>query len=155
SCGSPWASHWTSAWRARGNSRMLKKDLGLLVLILIVGAFVAYFNNLFLSPVNLANTANLVGLFAIFAMGQALVIMTGGIELSSGSVIALTGVIFVDLIANQGVPWPAAAVIVLIVGLAMGLVHGLLITKMKLQPFVVTLCGLLIYRGIARFYTKD
>jgi len=134
---------------------MQKKDLGLLVLILVVGAFVAYFNNLFLSPVNLANTANLVGLFAIFAMGQALVIMTGGIELSSGSVIALTGVIFVDLIANKGVPWPTAVLIVLVIGLMMGLVHGLLITKVKLQPFVVTLCGLLIYRGIARFYTKD
>ena len=134
---------------------MQKKDLGLLVLILVVGAFVAYFNNLFLSPVNLANTANLVGLFAIFAMGQSLVIMTGGIELSSGSVIALTGVIFVDLIANKGVPWPTAVIIVLVIGVIMGLVHGLLITKVKLQPFVVTLCGLLIYRGIARFYTKD
>jgi len=134
---------------------MQKKDIGLLLLILVVGAFVAYFNPLFLSSVNLANTANLVGLFGIFAMGQALVIMTGGIELSSGSVIALTGVIFVDLIANKGVPWPIAAVIVLVLGLVMGLTHGLLITKVKLQPFVVTLCGLLIYRGIARFYTKD
>jgi ribose transport system permease protein len=46
-------------------------------------------------------------------------------------------------------------VLVLFIGLAMGLTHGLLITKVKLQPFVVTLCGLLIYRGIARFYTKD
>jgi ribose transport system permease protein len=134
---------------------MTKKDIGLLVLILVVGTFVAYFNNLFLSPVNLANTANLVGLFGIFAIGQSLVIMTGGIELSSGSVIALTGVIFIDLIANRGVPWPVAAAIVLVIGLIMGLVHGLLITKMKLQPFVVTLCGLLIYRGVARFYTKD
>src|SRR6185295_2359066 len=108
---------------------MTKKDIGLLVLIIVVGAFVAYFNSLFLSPVNLANTANLVGLFGIFAIGQALVIMTGGIELSSGSVIALTGVIFVDLIANVGVPWPLAALLVLIIGLSMGLVHGLLITK--------------------------
>jgi ribose transport system permease protein len=134
---------------------MQKKDLGLLVLILVVGAVVAYFNNLFLSPVNIANTANLVGLFGIFAMGQALVIMTGGIELSVGSIIALTGVIFVDLIANKGVPWPLAAMLVLIIGVVMGLVHGLLITKLRLQPFVVTLCGLLIYRGVARFYTKD
>jgi ribose transport system permease protein len=48
-----------------------------------------------------------------------------------------------------------AAVIVLAIGMVMGLVHGLLITRIKLQPFVVTLCGLLIYRGMARFYTKD
>jgi len=47
---------------------MQRKDLGLLVLILLVGAYVAYYNNLFLSPVNLANTANLVGLFGIFEL---------------------------------------------------------------------------------------
>jgi ribose transport system permease protein len=134
---------------------MLKKDLGLLVLIIIVGAVVAIINPRFLSPINIANTANLVGLFGIFSIGQGFVIITGGIELSVGSIIALLGVIFVDLIANQGVLWPFAALAVLVIGAVMGLVHGLLITKLKLQPFVVTLCGLLIYRGIARFYTKD
>jgi ribose transport system permease protein len=64
-------------------------------------------------------------------------------------------VVFVDLIATKGVPWPIAAPFILAIGAAMGLVNGLLITKKKLQPFVVTLCGLLIYRGIARFYTAD
>jgi len=134
---------------------MLKKDLGLLVLIVVVGAVVAIINPRFLSPINIANTANLVGLFGIFSIGQGFVIITAGIELSVGSIIALLGVIFVDLIANKGVPWPLVAVLVLAIGAAMGVVHGLLITRLKLQPFVVTLCGLLIYRGIARFYTKD
>jgi ribose transport system permease protein len=134
---------------------MLKKDLGLLVLIIVVGAVVAIINPRFLSPINIANTANLVGLFGIFAIGQGFVIITGGIELSVGSMIALLGVIFIDLIANQGVPWPVAAALVIAIGFAMGMVHGLLVTKMKLQPFVVTLCGLLIYRGVARFYTHD
>ncbi|GIL00467.1 MAG: sugar ABC transporter permease [Alphaproteobacteria bacterium] len=134
---------------------MLKKDLGLLVLIIVVGAVVAIINPRFLSPINIANTANLVGLFGIFAIGQGFVIITGGIELSVGSMIAILGVIFIDLIANQGVPWPLAALLVIVIGLAMGLVHGLLVTRMNLQPFVVTLCGLLIYRGIARFYTHD
>jgi ribose transport system permease protein len=64
-------------------------------------------------------------------------------------------VIFIDMIANKGMPWPLAAVLVIAIALVMGLVHGLLITKLKLQPFVVTLCGLLIYRGVARFYTAD
>jgi ribose transport system permease protein len=134
---------------------MLKKDLGLLMLIVVVGAVVAIINPRFLSPINLANTANLVGLFGIFAIGQGFVIITAGIELSVGSIIALLGVIFVDLIANQGVPWPVAALIVIAIGFAMGMVHGLLVTKLRLQPFVVTLCGLLIYRGVARFYTHD
>ena len=133
----------------------LKKDAGLFVLIVVVGTVVALINPRFLSPINISNTANLVGLFGMFAIAQGFVIITGGIELSAGSIIALLGVVFVDLIANLGVPWPIASVIILVLGMLMGLVHGLLITKKHMQPFVVTLCGLLIYRGVARFYTKD
>ena len=92
---------------------MFKKDLGLLVLILVVAALTAWKQPLFLSPINIANTANLVGLFGIFAIGQGFVIMTGGIELSSGSMIAILGVIFIDLIANKGVPWPLAVLIII------------------------------------------
>ncbi|CTQ52017.1 Ribose transport system permease protein RbsC [Roseibium album] len=134
---------------------MQKKDIGLAVLVLTVGAVVAFINPRFLSPINLANTANLVGLFGLFSVAEAFVIVTAGIELSIGSVIALLGVIFVDLIVVRDVPWPIAMVIVLVLGAIIGSIHGWLITKLKLQPFVVTLCGLLIYRGIARFYTAD
>ena len=132
-----------------------KKDMGLLLLILVVGTTVALINPLFLSPINLANTANLIGLFGIFAIGQAIVIITGGIDLSVGSVIALLGVLFVDLLANLGVPWPLALLMMPVLGVVFGLLHGLLIVKLRIQPFIVTLCGLLIYRGVARFYTAD
>jgi ribose transport system permease protein len=132
-----------------------RKDLGLLILILVVGTVVAFLNPRFLSPINLSNTANLVGLFGLFALAQAFVIISGGIELSVGSIIALLGVIFIDLIANAGMHWSIAVVIVIALGCLMGLVHGFLIAKVGLQPFVVTLCGLLIYRGIARYYTED
>ncbi len=134
---------------------MQKKDIGLAILVLTVGAVVAMINPRFLSAVNLSNTANLIGLFGLFTIAQAFVIVTAGIELSIGSVIALLGVIFIDLIGRMGVPWPAAMVIVLILATLIGLAHGLLITRLKLQPFVVTLCGLLIYRGVARWYTAD
>lgn len=134
---------------------MLKKDLGLGVLILVVGFFVYMRNPLFLSPNNLANTANLIGLFGLFSIAQGFVIITGGIELSVGSMIALLGVLFVDMVGRLGVPWPIAGGIVLVLGLLLGLAHALLITKLKMQPFVVTLCGLLIYRGAARGYTAD
>ena len=134
---------------------MLKKDLGLLLLILIVGTIVAIINPRFLSPINLSNTANLIGLFGLFSLAQAFVIITSGIELSVGSIIALLGVVFIDLIANVGIHWGLAVPIVILIGVAMGTVHGFLVTRMGMQPFVVTLCGLLIYRGIARFYTED
>ncbi|HTO28967.1 MAG TPA: ABC transporter permease, partial [Devosia sp.] len=134
---------------------MSKKDIGLLVLILVVAAGVYLRNPLFLSPNNISNTANLIGLFGLFSIAQGFVIITGGIDLSSGSMIALLGVLFVDLVGNRGVPWPIALVVVLILGILLGLAHALLITRLKMPPFVVTLCGLLIYRGVARGYTGD
>jgi ribose transport system permease protein len=132
-----------------------KKDIGLLVLILVVAAGVYLRNPLFLSPNNISNTANLIGLFGLFSIAQGFVIITGGIDLSSGSMIALLGVLFVDLVGNKGVPWPIALIIVLILGILLGLAHAVLITRLKMPPFVVTLCGLLIYRGVARGYTGD
>jgi ribose transport system permease protein len=134
---------------------LYKKDLGLFILIIVVGAAVALINPRFLLPGNLSNTANQVGLFGLFAIGEAFVIITGGIELSVGSMIALLGTIFIDLIVNHDLDWRMAVIIIVLGGCALGSVHGLLVTKMRLQPFVVTLCGLLIYRGIARYYTQD
>src|SRR6201989_748024 len=116
---------------------MFKKDVGLLVLILVVGAVVALINPRFLSPVNLANTANLIGLFGLFSLGEGLVIITGGIDLAIGSVFALLGVIFVDLLVTYDVPWLLAILIMLFAGTLIGTIHGFLITKMRLQPFVV------------------
>src|SRR5689334_16224784 len=115
---------------------MLKKDLGLLGLIVVVCTITAILNPLFLSPINIANTANLVGQFGLLSIAQGFVIITGGIELSVGSMVALLGVIFIDLIAHRGVPWPFAVPIVLLLALVLGLIHGYLISKVKLQPFV-------------------
>ena len=134
---------------------MLKKDLGLCLLILIVGGVVAVINPRFISPINLANTANLIGLFGLFSIGEGIVIITGGIDLSIGSLFALFGVIFVDLLANYGMNWIAAVAVIVAAGVVLGAVHGFLVTRMRMQPFVVTLCGLLIYRGVARYYTDD
>ncbi|WP_315736806.1 MULTISPECIES: ABC transporter permease [unclassified Bradyrhizobium] len=134
---------------------MQKKDLSLLILILVVGAVVAFINPRFLLVGNLSNTANQVGMFGIFSIAEAFVIIVGGIELAVGSVIALLGVLFIDLIVNRDVDWIAALFLILAGGIAIGLVHGTLVTKMRIQPFVVTLCGLLIYRGAARYYTED
>lgn len=134
---------------------MLKKDIGLLILIIVVSATVAFINPRFLLPINLSNTMNLIGLYGIFSIGVGLVIITGGIELSVGSMFALLGVIFVDLLSTYEINWAIAFLLIVIAGLILGALHGFLVTRMGLQPFIVTLCGLLIYRGIARFYTED
>ena len=134
---------------------IFKKDLGLLVLILVVGAVVAIINPRFLLAGNLSNTANQIGLFGILSIAQAFVIVTGGIELSVGAIVALLGVLFIDLVVNMNVHWALATVIVICAGMLMGLLHGLLVARLGMQPFVVTLCALLIYRGLARYYTED
>ena len=134
---------------------MLKKDLGLFLLIVVVGCVVAILNPRFLSPINLGNTANLIGLFGLFAIGEGFVIITGGIDLAIGSMFALLGVIFVDLLVTWQLPWWLAVIIVVLGGVVLGAIHGFLVTRLRLQPFIVTLCGLLIYRGVARYYTND
>src|SRR5215467_13599177 len=134
---------------------MLKKDLGLFLLILVVGCVVALMNPRFLSPINLGNTANLIGLFGLFSIGEAFVIITGGIDLSIGSMFALLGVIYIDLLVTWQLPWWLAAAVTVLGGVVLGSIHGFLVTRMNLQPFIVTLCGLLIYRGVARWYTND
>jgi ribose transport system permease protein len=134
---------------------MSKKELGLGLLLIVIGGITAALNPLFLSGTNLLNMANLIGLFGVFSIGQGIIIITGGIDLSVGSMFALLGVILVDLLVNFELAWPLAVLVVLAAGLGLGLLHGLLVTKLRLQPFVVTLCGLLIYRGIARYYTQD
>src|SRR4051812_2334316 len=130
---------------------MGKKELGLLILLIVVGAITTALNPLFLSAVNLLDMANLIGLFGIFSIGEGFVIITGGIDLSVGSIFALLGVVFIDLLVNHGLSWPVALLATVLGGVLLGALQGFLVTRMRLQPFVVTLCGLLIYRGAARY----
>lgn len=126
--------------------------LGILILVVVVTASI---NPQFLSAYNLFNTLRWTSLFAIISIGVAFVIITGGIDLSIGSVVGLCGALLAMLLTHAKTSIPVALLIVMATALLIGLLHGLLITRLKLQPFVVTLCGLLIYRGIARFITDD
>ncbi|MBC8136226.1 MAG: ABC transporter permease [Fibrella sp.] len=135
-----------------GNSR---KELSLFGLLLVLCVAVAVMNNNFLSPVNLQNMARLIGLYGIFSIGLGVVIITGGIDLSVGSVFALGGVILSIMLVEWHVAPVLAVLGSLALTMALGLIHGLLITRIPLQPFIVTLCGLLFYRGLARFISND
>ena len=105
---------------------MLKKDLGLFLLILVVGCVVAILNPRFLSPINLGNTANLIGLFGLFSIGEAFVIITGGIDLSIGSMFALLGVLYIDLLVTWQLPWWIATIVTVLGGVVLGSIHGFL-----------------------------
>jgi ribose transport system permease protein len=133
----------------------VKKELTTFLLLVVLCAAVTALNPRFMSPANLQNTARLIGAFGIFSVGLGLVIITGGIDLSVGSAFALLGVLLSMLLTEWHVAWPLAVVLVIALGALLGGFHGLLITRLRLQPFIVTLCGLLLYRGLARFIAGD
>ncbi|MBK8000859.1 MAG: ABC transporter permease [Verrucomicrobia bacterium] len=133
----------------------MKKLLGIFGLLVVVFVATAVANPQFVSAYNLQNLITWTSLFGIISIGVAFVIITGGIDLSIGSVIGLVGSLMAWLLTQKGWPVPLTLVTVLALSLLIGLAHGLLITKMRLQPFVVTLCGLLIYRGMGRYITDD
>jgi ribose transport system permease protein len=133
----------------------MKKEIGIFILLVVLCAVTGFENPRFFSHANLINMANVIGLFGIFSLGSGLVIITAGIDLSVGSMIALTGMLLVMALTQWHWPWPLAVLFIAVVSMALGWAHGALITRFKMQPFIVTLCGLLLYRGIARFIAKD
>jgi ribose transport system permease protein len=102
---------------------------------------------------NLQNLGRRTGLFGIITVGVGLLIISGGIDLSIGSVVALSAVVLA-LRLEQGTPPLLAMCEVLLITLGIGFIHGVLVTKLRLQPFIVTLCGLFVYRGLAQWFTR-
>ncbi|MGV3616239.1 MAG: ABC transporter permease [Fimbriimonas sp.] len=139
----------------RARSFKFGKELGIFALLVVLCTTVAIMNPRFLGIENLSNTGRLIGMYGIFSLGLALVIITGGIELSVGSMFALLGVMLaIALVEKKWNPALAVLATIAMAGL-LGSLHGFLVTRVKLQPFVVTLCGLLFYRGMARFISDD
>src|ERR1041384_3073515 len=134
---------------------MTRQEIGILLLLVVLCAIVAAASPQFLSVVNLQNVARLVGTYGIFSIGVGMVIITGGIDLSVGSICALLGVLLSMMLVEWGWPPSVALVAILALGGCLGAAHGLLIARLRLQPFIVTLCGLLLYRGAARYIAAD
>jgi ribose transport system permease protein len=133
----------------------MRKELATFLLLVVLCAIVTALNPRFVSPANLQNTARLIGAFGIFSLGLGLVIITGGIDLSVGSAFALLGVLLSMMLTEWHFPWPLAVALTIALAAFLGLIHGWLVTRLGLQPFIVTLCGLLVYRGLARFIAAD
>ena len=133
----------------------MKKELGIGILLVVVCVVVAIINPRFLGAANLANQARLIGMNGIFSIGMGLVIITGGIDLSVGSVFALQGVLLVMALREWHWPWPVAVLATGLFVMLLGLFNGVFIAKVRMQPFIVTLCGLLFFRGLSRFIAHD
>ena len=133
----------------------MKKIQGIFLILVCVIVMTSIMSDVFWGSYNLENVLRRTALFGIISIGVAFVIITGGIDLSIGSVICLVGCGLPWLLVEQEVSVPVALLAVFGFSLAVGLIHGILVAKVKLQPFVVTLCGLLLYRGITRGFTGD
>jgi ribose transport system permease protein len=133
--------------------RLLGPFVGLIVVVAIFSV-PADVRRIFLSVGNFQLVVNQTVVVALAALGMTMIIISGGIDLSVGSVIALTSVSVAVMLRNGMHPWPALVVGILLGGLV-GLINGALITGLRVTPFIVTLGTLGIARGVAQWLAQD
>jgi putative multiple sugar transport system permease protein len=134
--------------KAFGGGQSTLRQFGILgSLIVIIVFFQIMTNGLTLSPTNLINVVNQYSYILILAIGMVMVIIMGHIDLSVGSVAAFTGIIVAKSMADWNLPWPFAIVLGLLVGVAIGAWQGFWVAYVGVPAFIVTLAGMLIFRG--------
>lgn len=126
---------------------------GPLVALLAVVGLVTLATDRFFMPANLSNVSLQVAPVAVVAIGATLVILTGGIDLSPGSTVALVCCALAILVKKMGLPLPVGIALVLLLGLACGALNGFLSTYGRIPSFIVTLATMSIYRGLAFLIT--
>jgi ribose/xylose/arabinose/galactoside ABC-type transport system permease subunit len=139
-------------WFAGGEPRLGALDLGLIagfVTLLLAGA---WFAEAFFTERNMSNLMRQVVANGLISLGMLLVILTGGIDLSVGSVVALGGVLFAGIADQIGIG--AALALAIAGGAAAGLVNGVIVARFRLQSFIVTLATMGIVRGCVYLYTE-
>ncbi|RCW47993.1 ABC transporter permease [Paenibacillus prosopidis] len=132
--------------------RLKFQGLGSLVGLLLIIIALAISADNFLTVNNLLNVLRQVSINALIAFGMTFVILTGGIDLSVGSILALSSALSAGLMAGGTDTW-IAVIVGLGAGMAMGAVNGLLVAKGRLAPFIVTLATMTVFRGLTLVYT--
>jgi ribose transport system permease protein len=130
-----------------------KKEVTMFTVLVVLAVITAILNPMFLGADNLRNNIRHISLISLFALGEAVVIIAGGIDLSIGSVICVTAITVSYLTMVQGMGIGGALVIALIAALLIGLVQGAVSAWLGVQPFVVTLGSMLALRGVAEVLT--
>jgi ribose transport system permease protein len=149
---SPGAAAQPPAERVLTFGDVFGRDAGGLIVLLVLFGAMTLASDEFLTGDNMANLARQVAIFGIIAVGQLLVILTAGIDLSVGSVLGLTGCVTAQLLTG-GMPIPLAILLGLGVGVVLGIANGALVAYVKLPPFIVTLGMLGIARGVVLVLT--
>lgn len=141
-----------------GQSKLswLMSKFGIYIAFIALCVFFSIFSPVFLTAKNMINLVRQVAFNAILSMGMTMVIITGGIDLSVGSVLAVTSVISASFVkvSNPVLPVFVAILIGLAIGALCGLFNGIVVSKGKLAPFIVTMVMMTAARGAAQLYTK-
>jgi ribose transport system permease protein len=133
--------------------KLMKKEVTMLLVMVALGVVTAFLNPVFLGGDNLRNTIRHISLISLFALGEAVVIIAGGIDLSVGSVICISAVTTSYLTMGGFVGIGGAVTIAILLSLLIGLGQGLIVTRVGVQPFVTTLGSMLLLRGVAEVLT--
>ncbi|MFO0808726.1 MAG: ABC transporter permease [Gemmataceae bacterium] len=130
----------------------MRRLAGVLLMVLTLYAILVVSFPAARSAASHVDLARRLGFYGVLTLGVGTLIIAGGIDLSIGALVGLSAVAF-GMMIQGGIPAVYAALAVVVVAPLFGLFHGLMVTKLKLQPFLVTLCGLFVYRGVARTLT--
>jgi ribose transport system permease protein len=130
------------------------RNASVLLILLLLVVLMSLLSDRFLTFDNFLNIAQQTTTVAIIAVGMTIVMISGGIDLSVGSVVALAGAIGAGLMSRQGLPLPVAVLGALTAGALVGFLNGLFIVLGKLPPFVATLATMAVARGLTLVYTQ-
>jgi putative multiple sugar transport system permease protein len=129
-------------------TRNLRQSGIYVAFVAIIALFAVLTDGVLLSPINITNIVLQYSYILVLAIGMVIVIIGGHIDLSVGSVVALTGAVSAVVVIQQGMPWWAGIVAALAVGLAVGAWHGFWVAYVGIPAFIVTLAGMLLFRGL-------
>ena len=144
----------TYSFSDNGFVQVIKGNLGILIGLVIMCVGLTVSLDSFATSTNIFNVMRQISVNVFLACGMTMVILIGGIDLSVGSTIAISGCLCAGLITNNGLSSLLAILISVAIGTAVGAVNGFIIANTKIPPFIVTLAMMNIGRGFARIYTK-
>lgn len=136
--------------------RFFKENMGILAALVVMCVFLAVFPKTsasFVASKNMFNILRQISTNMLLACGMTMVIILGGIDLSVGSIIALSGVISAGCVSRYGLPIPVALLVGVLIGLLIGMFNGAFIALTTIPPFIVTLATMNAARGLAKVYT--
>lgn len=134
-------------------SRMVRNNAGILVVLILFGFFLSIVTDNFMTQGNIISVLRQISINMYIALGMTLVIILGGIDLSVGSIVAMSGTLTVGFIVTQGLPIWLSIILGLLIGTVAGLINGVIISKFRVPAFIVTMAMMNIASGVAYVYS--